>query len=231
MVSWTEKKLVNYMIHQEYKIRKAEKKDTSFLINAIIEADKSGKSSSSYCNLLSISEADFFEILVAIFEEELEDVEFGFSSFYVVTDIENNPIASCSVWIEGENGIPSWQQRMMALRSFCKKESIDHMLSLQASIKGFMPERSSSTIQLESVYVAPNYRGQGIVTFLLKYIIDKYVVSDDRAVFEVMTYSNNQSAINLYTKLGFECIEKTLITSEIVNSIYSSNVMIKFEKK
>jgi ribosomal protein S18 acetylase RimI-like enzyme len=219
------------MIPQEYKIRKAEKKDTSFLIRAIIEADKSGKSSSSYCNLLSISENEFCEIIENIFEEELEDVEFGFSSFYVVTDIENKPIAACSVWIEGENGIPSWQQRMMALRSFCRKESIEHMLSLQDAIKGFMPNRVISTVQLESVFVDPNYRGQGIVTMLLNFIIDLFSKVEEKTVFEVMTYSNNQSAINLYTKLGFEDVEKTLISSEIVNSIYSSKGMIKFEKK
>ena len=219
------------MIPQKFNIRKAEKNDTSFLIRAIIEADKSGKSSSSYCNLLSISENELCEILESIFEEELEDVEFGFSSFYVVTDINNNPIAACSVWIEGENGIPSWQQRMMALRSFCKKDSIEHMLSFQGAIKGFMPDRSTLTVQLESVYVDPNYRSQGIVMMLLNYILDAYTKKDDKSVFEVMTYSNNQSAINLYTKLGFAIVQQTTISSRVVNSIYSSEGMIKFEKK
>ena len=213
-------------------IRKAIKSDIPFLIKAIIEADKSGTTNSSYCNLLSISEDEFYTILVDIFEEELEEVEFGYESFFVLVNDINKPIACCASWIEGRDGVPSWQKRMMALRTFASKQSIDHLLSLQNEIKGFMPERTPNTIQIESVYVDLKYRGLGYVSYLLNYVFNTYIESiGEGLLVEVMTYSSNNSAIKVYQKLGFTISEQTIIKSDVVNKIYSSDGMIKFEKK
>ena len=150
----------------------------------------------------------------------------------MIVDDVDIPIACCASWIEGGDGIPSWQKRMMALRTFSSKQSIDHLLSLQNEIKGFMPERTPDTIQIESVYVDSRFRGLGYIHCLLKYVLNTYIeVNGSGLTVEVMTYSTNSSAIKVYEKLGFTISEQTIIKSDVVNKIYCSDGMIKFEKK
>lgn len=57
--------------------------------------------------------------------------------------------------------------------------------------------------ELEAIVVDPNYRNKGIGNSLINYFIDNYVRFED-ILLEVAV--NNDSAINLYKKNGFEII-------------------------
>ena len=57
--------------------------------------------------------------------------------------------------------------------------------------------------ELEAIVVDPEYRNKGIGNNLINYFIDKYITKED-IILEVAV--NNEKAINLYKKNGFEVI-------------------------
>lgn len=64
--------------------------------------------------------------------------------------------------------------------------------------------KNIDTYEIEAIYVESNYRRQGIATKLLNYLEDHYLNKDDVILLEVAV--NNENAINLYKKFGFNII-------------------------
>lgn len=58
--------------------------------------------------------------------------------------------------------------------------------------------------EIEAIYVDNNYRRQGIATKLLNFFEEHYLNKDDVILLEVAV--NNENAINLYKKFGFNII-------------------------
>ena len=90
----------------EYSIRNATVDDIPFLIDTIIEAEKSGTNVLSYNTIFGLSETEVRIYIMKMLVEEVDDCELSISSFKVVFDNEI-PIGAISAWIEGYNGIPS----------------------------------------------------------------------------------------------------------------------------
>ena len=64
--------------------------------------------------------------------------------------------------------------------------------------------KNIDTYEIEAIYVDNNYRRQGIATKLLNYLEDHYLNKNDVILLEVAV--NNEHAINLYKKFGFNII-------------------------
>ena len=58
-------------------------------------------------------------------------------------------------------------------------------------------------LEIDYIYVKEEYRNKGIASKLLEYLFNKY---DYSCTLEVRV--DNQAAINLYQKLGFEIVSK-----------------------
>ena len=150
-----------------YTIRRAKKEDQAFLILSIIEADKSSTNICSYCKLLEIEELEFKQFLHEIFEEEITGFEFSIEAF-VVVEYDGKPIAASASWIESEEGLPSWQLRMVALRTVLPAIHITNLLAKSAICNTINIKRSEGTLQIESVFIGSEHRGKE----LLKKMID-----------------------------------------------------------
>ena len=64
--------------------------------------------------------------------------------------------------------------------------------------------KNIDTYEIEAIYVDNNYRRQGIATKLLNFFEEHYLNKDDVILLEVAV--NNENAINLYKKFGFNII-------------------------
>ncbi len=70
----------------------------------------------------------------------------------------------------------------------------------------FRPRPAYNNTVEDSVYVSPNFIGQGLGKFLLKDLIEKCTSLGLRQMVAVIGDSNNHPSINLHKKLGFEAI-------------------------
>ena len=145
-----------------YTIREAKKEDQAFLILSIIEADKSSTNICSYCKLLEIEELEFKQFLHEIFEEEITGFEFSVEAF-VVVEYDGKPIAASASWIESEEGLPSWQLRMVALRTVLPAIYITNLMGKSAICNTINIKRSEGTLQIESVFISSEHRGKELL--------------------------------------------------------------------
>src|SRR5688572_18410769 len=83
--------------------RKAQPKDINFIIEAILESERSGTDVLSWSRILSISETETAELVRNILEEEIEGQEWHLPSFYIA-ESDGRPAAALSAWIESANG-------------------------------------------------------------------------------------------------------------------------------
>ncbi|PIP77706.1 MAG: hypothetical protein COW85_07645, partial [Ignavibacteria bacterium CG22_combo_CG10-13_8_21_14_all_37_15] len=72
-------------------VRNATPLDINFVIETIIEADKSGTPMSSACNILNLSEEEYKGILKDILNENIEGQEFSLSGF-LIAELDGKPI-------------------------------------------------------------------------------------------------------------------------------------------
>ena len=84
----------------EYIIRKAALKDISFLADIVIAAEKGNSDKLSYSTLFNLSEKKVKELIIAMFEEEIDGCEFSLSS-YLITEYNGLPVAGFGAWVEG----------------------------------------------------------------------------------------------------------------------------------
>ena len=68
--------------------------------------------------------------------------------------------------------------------------------------KSFSTEFGKPCVWIEDIYVKDAYRGLGIGSYFLKFIESKY--SD--AIFRLEVEAENERAVNVYQKCGFEVI-------------------------
>lgn len=91
--------------------------------------------------------------------------------------INENPYLDGYV-IEGENGICGYS--MVA--------------------KSFSTEFGKMCIWIEDLYIKDEYRGFGLGEMMLRYVLGKY----ENCIFRLEAEEENERAINLYKKCGFE---------------------------
>ena len=81
-------------------IRDANIDDAPFLVDTIIEAEKSGTSILTYTTIFGLSESDARKYITLMFEEEIDGCEFSISSF-LITEYNGKPVAAVGGWVEG----------------------------------------------------------------------------------------------------------------------------------
>ena len=64
-----------------YNYRRARKKDIPFLAKIVMEAEKSNSNKLSYSTLFNISQKTAYEMIIKMFEADIDYCEFSVSSF------------------------------------------------------------------------------------------------------------------------------------------------------
>jgi ribosomal protein S18 acetylase RimI-like enzyme len=208
-------------------IRAAENKDVDFLVDTIIEAEKSGSDIISYCSIFEIKESFLRKILKEMLQEEVEGQEICTESFMIAEE-EGSVIAAIAAWVEEEEEIPSHILKANLLSFYIPKENLLLARKKRELINSTHISREVGALQIESGFVLPNHQGKGVIRQLITAQIERF---KDRnlAKAQIIVANNNEKAIMSYKKLGFyRVFEKTNNNNEILSILPAkSNALLE----
>lgn len=154
-------------------LSRAEESDIDFIIEAILESEKSGSQIISTCKVFGISEEEYKSILHEILKENIGDYEYELSG-YLIAKQNGEYIGTSGSWIEGLDGISSGLIKASAFTSYLNKNKIDKMNQNVHLISALTLPRENNTFQLEHIYIREKFRKRGMFSILIKENIKKF---------------------------------------------------------
>ncbi|MGV9003536.1 GNAT family N-acetyltransferase [Flavobacterium sp.] len=212
-------------------LRDANINDIPFLVETIIEAEKSGTDVFSYSTIFGLNEEESKKYIALMLEEEVDGCELSISSF-LLADFNGKAIGAVCSWIEGLDGVPSTTLKANLLRFTLPTSSFTSLAKHSQLIKELHIEYVKDSIQIGLVYIAADARGKGLVQKLLteKILQLKSLKPAINEVF-VQVFGNNTTAIKAYDKIGFKIIETKIATSSQIKNYLPSDTKILMKLK
>ncbi len=212
-----------------YSIRQATINDIPFLVDTIIEAEKSGTSTLTYTTIFGLPECQVREYIAEMLEEEIDGCELSVSSF-MLAEKKGEIVGAVGAWLEGSEGIPSAVLKGNLLSYFLPSSCLEKANSLNNIVRDLHIEYKKDTIQIGLVYIAPEARGKGLVGILIDNKI-RMLKKRNPGVNEafIQVFGNNLPALRAYEKAGFITIfTKNALLPETVNYMpYNNKVLMK----
>jgi hypothetical protein len=188
----------------EFCTRPATTQDVPFLVDTIIEAEKSGTEKLSYSTVFGFSEEEARKYIADMLLEEIDGCELSISSF-ILAEKDGKIAAAASAWIEGMEGIPSPVLKGNLLTYTLPKECIDKAVTVNRILRDLHFEYTSGTMQLGLVYVSADFRGLNLVELLInRQILHLHEIRPDITEMYVQVFGNNLPAIKAYEKVNFK---------------------------
>lgn len=215
---------------KDFIIRSATHTDIDFIVETIIQAEKSNTNKLGLSTIFNISEENVRKYLVEILQEDIEGCEFSLNSFLVV-DTGMRAVAAIAGWKEQDNEdeLPSAILKSNLIQFDFPKESIVYAGEMKKTIEKIQIERTINAYQIEYVYVDINYRGNHLATILINEHIKKAKVLNCD-VIEVQVFANNKPAINTYQKLGFTIVRKFVSDNNEIFHLLPYNEKLLMQK-
>lgn len=204
-------------------IRDANINDIPFIVETIVEAEKSGTNIFSYNTIFGLSEEEAKKNIENMLLEEVDDCELSISSFKIA--VLNNIIAGATAaWIEGFQGLSSTMLKGNLLNYTLPIECIEKAKLFSPILKGVHIENTNNSIQLGLVYVKKKYRGMGLVSLLIDNHIG-FLKQKRKEITEVyvQVFSNNLAAIKAYEKAGFSIVKSKKSSNKIILKLLPFN--------
>jgi len=214
-----------------YIIRNAVKTDIPFLADVVIAAEKGGSEKLSFSTLFNLTEKEAKDLLMAIFEEEVDGCELSLSSF-MVAEYNGEPVAASGAWIENFEGkMPSQMLKSNLISYTFKKESIAFLKSKSDIIRGIMIEREPLTLQFEYLYINQEHLGKGIDIEMVKKNEEKALEKlPSLQKAQCQLFKNNIFAVKMAAKKGFKIIKSYKATDNKILDYLAGDEKILMEK-
>lgn len=214
---------------KDFIVRYATHKDIDFIVEAIIQAEKSYTDKLGLSTIFNVSEENVRKYLVEILQEDIEGCEFSLGSFLVV-DTGKRAVAAIAGWKEqaNEDELPSSILKSNLIHFFFPKQSIVYAGEMKKIIEKIQIERTINAYQIEYVYVDKNYRGNNLAAILLNEHVKQAKVLNCNLI-EVQVFANNKPAIVTYQKLDFT-VARTFASdnNEILNLLpYNEKLLMQ----
>ena len=215
-----------------YILRQANNEDIPFLAKTIMEAEKSGTEKFSFSTLFNKNEKEALQLIEQMLEEEIVGCEISINSFKVIK-FDGKVVAAFAGWIETfDTEITSGLLKSNLIGYTFGKESIHFFMGKSNLLKEIQIKREPKTLQLEYLYVLPEYRGKKLTNEL----INKHI-NDARNLFlhlkkvQVQVFKNNSGAIKVYENCGFKITKVFKSKNEEILDYLPSNEKYLMEKK
>ena len=208
-------------------LKKALPSDIDFIVETIIESEKSGTDKFSYCTLFELTTEEVSKIIKEILTEDIQGQKFCLEQFIIAT-VNEEPAGACSSWIEGGTGSSSSYLQGQILLAFFPRENVDDARKRLEMAKDLTIEREHNALQIESVYVKAKFRGLGIAGKIITQHIQQAVKDNPKLKkAQIVVAKTNGSAIKSYINLGFEVVEeKHCSNKEILNFLPADTLVI-----
>jgi len=185
-------------------IRKADLNDIGFLVETIVEAEKSGGEIFSYTTIFGLDEAEAKQYIHRMLEEEVDGCELSVSSFYVAVQ-KGVLIGAVSAWMEGIAG-PSSILKGNLLQVTLPKSCFKTLAATGRMLNELHFDHKNDTIQLGLVYLTSAARGKGLVKDLIHFAVSDLKNANPQTQCDevyVQVFGGNITAIKAYEKVGF----------------------------
>lgn len=192
---------------KEIKIRKATIKDSDFIIESIIEAEKNNTNILSYSTIFNLKISQVKEVLKKTLQLNIDGCELSISS-YLIAYIKNEPVASIGAWVEGYTGLPSSTIKGNLLFKSMPLSSIKYAKNISNVTSKLYTEYYTNTFCIGIVYIKKKYRGHGIFKKVLDAQLKKNKIKEKKIDTYIHVFSNNILAIKTYKKNGFVMIKE-----------------------
>ena len=191
-----------------YVIRSANKNDIPFLADIVIHAEKSNSDRLSYSTLFNIPESKVKELIMAMFDEEVDGCEFSISSF-LIAEFEDKPVAGFGAWIENHGNPPSKLLKANLLGFIFGSDFLNNLKATSEIVRDIMIERERGALQLEYLYVDEGHRGKKLGDRLIQdHIRNATKIYPELKKVQVQCFSNNLPAVKVYERCGFTVSKK-----------------------
>lgn len=217
---------------KEYVIRKATKNDFPFLADTVIAAEKGVSDKCNYSTLFNVSEKEAKDLIITMFEEEVEGCEFSLNS-YLVTEYNGEPVAAFGGWIECfEGSMPSSLLKSNLINYTFRKESIEFLKTKMQIIKDIIVEREPLSLQFEYLYVSNSHRGKGLAHDLIeKHEVNAKATYPALKKGQFQLFKNNVTIISLFGKHGYKVVKSYKSDNDEVLNYLPSNEKYVMEKE
>ena len=210
-----------------YIIRPATLKDIGFLVEGIIEAEKSGTSLLSYTTLFGLSESKTRDLLIEMLEEEVEDCDLALEGF-MVAEYNGNPVAALNAWVEGKNGLASTTVKGNLLGFYLPKDSLKKAQGLNHIFADLSIEHVNGSLYFGPAYVVPEHQGALLLVKLCQAQIAKH---PDVTEVYCPIFSNNLPSIQNFKLLNFKVFKEYNSDCEEIKNLLPSNTKLLMYKK
>ncbi len=216
----------------KYIIRPAAAKDIDFLVETVIQAEKSSTGVCGLANYFDVTESEMRDYLSQIFEEEVNGCELSLSSFIVV-DYDGKAVAAMGGWLEGDNEdeMPSALLKSNILMYVLPKDKI---LKSQENIeitKELSIEREWGTYQGEYSYVLPEHQGQFLIQDLMEaHIARAKSLGPKVKKMQVHVFESNKIIILINKMMGFKTKNSFTSQHPRVKDFFPNNTLLLMER-
>jgi hypothetical protein len=193
--------------------RNASIDDVPFLVDTIIEAEKSGTDILTYSTIFGLSESESRKYIAEMLLEGVDGCELSISSFLIV-ESNGRIVGALSGWVEGINNISSTQLKGNLLSSTLPIESIKRALNLTSLLNEIYIAYIPGSIQKGAGYIIKEFRHKSLFS-ILTYKLIEHLLESSPNISEAYTqiYGSNISAIKANEKADF----KVVMTKESAN--------------
>ncbi len=200
----------------------AQNHDIDFIIEAIIESEKSGSQVISTCKVFGINEEEYKNILREILKENIGDYEYDLSG-YLIAKQNDEYIGASGSWIEYRDGISSGLIKTSMLTQYLGKDRIEKMNKNIHLISALTLTRENLTFQLEHVYIREKFRKQGMFSILIKENIKRNLLRFPFTKVQTILFKDNFTSFYAHLKLGFIEIETKVAEDNTVLDFFPYN--------
>jgi hypothetical protein len=211
----------------EFTIRHATINDVPFLVDTIIEAEKSGTEILSYSTIFGLSEQESRKYIADMLSEEVDGCELSISSF-IVAEKDGQIAAAVAAWIEGTDGIPSLVLKGNLLNYIIPKECTARALKTNHIFRDLHIEYIPGAMALGLVYVATAFRGKNLSHLLIEKRIRQLLqINPNITEMYVQVFGNNIRAIKAYEGINFKVVQiKESKNEEIIHYLPSNRKLL-----
>lgn len=211
--------------------RSAETKDIDFIIEAIIEAEKSGSNQIGTCHIFNLSEEEYKEILRDILVQDIKHFDYYLSG-YLIAELNGEYVGTSGSWLEGAEGMPSGIIRSAILLPYLDKSRISEINKSAKIISDFSISREPGTLQIEYVYIRGKFRGKGIFKSLVKNNISRNLNIYSFSKAQSILFKENASSYNPLLKMGYNIVEEKCVNDPGILKFfpYNTKVLLEIDK-
>ena len=210
-------------------VRQADENDIDFILEAIVESEKSSSDVISSCNVFGLNEEKFREIIGKVLHENVPDYDYYLSGF-LIAEKDGEYLGALGSWVEAADETPSGIIKATILFPYLDKDKMREISKTTRVVKGLTMSRQPGTLQLEHGYTREKYRRQGVFSRLIKENILRNVKKYDKIEkVQGALFKANFKSYNAHIKLGFDVVEEKHVDDPEIFKYFPFNTKVLME--